>query len=98
MAYIEPVSGTSWCEWKGKASYFDVVAGDRRAKRAAWAYPRPTPAFAAIQDHLAFYAGAMERCLVDGEEARPQPGGFYGGWVTSELTGPFKGEPNSAGW
>lgn len=98
MAYIEPVSGTSWCEWKGKASYFDVVAGDRRAKRAAWAYPRPTPAFAAIQDHLAFYAGAMERCLVDGEEARPQPGGFYGGWITDDIVGPFKGEPGSSGW
>jgi len=98
MEYIEPVAGSSWCEWKGKARYFDVVVGERRATKAAWSYPRPTASFAQIQDHLAFYAGPMDRCLVDGEEARPQPGRFYGGWITDDITGPFKGEPGSSGW
>jgi uncharacterized protein (DUF427 family) len=98
MAYIEATGGTSWCEWKGRASYFDVVVGKRRAPKAAWTYPRPTPAFAEIKDHLAFYAGPMDRCLVDGEEVEPQPGNFYGGWITADIVGPFKGGPDTGGW
>ena len=98
MEYIEPASGSSWCEWKGKASYFDVVVGDRRAVKAAWSYPRPAAPFAEIQDYLAFYAGPMDRCLVGEEEARPQPGNFYGGWITDDVVGPFKGEPGTSGW
>ena len=90
--------GGSLCEWKGRAVYFDVVGPNRRAERAAWAYPRPTPAFAAIADHVAFYAGPMDSCHVGEERAVPQPGGFYGGWVTSRVVGPFKGGPGSAGW
>jgi len=88
----------SFCEWKGGARYFDVAAGGIVRPRAAWSYPDPTPGFAAIRDHLAFYAQPMDRCTVDGEVVRPQPGGFYGGWVTSDVVGPFKGEPGTAFW
>ena len=88
----------SWCEWKGEAHYFDVSAGGRTAEGAAWGYDRPTPAFAAIAGHVAFYAGPMDRCTVDGETVVPQPGGFYGGWVTDGVTGPFKGAPGTSGW
>lgn len=88
----------SLCEWKGQARYFDVVAGGRRAENAAWAYPAPTAAFAPIRDFIAVYPQLMEACLVDGETATPQPGGFYGGWITRDVVGPFKGAPGSMGW
>ena len=93
-----PVDGTTHCEWKGEAAYFDVVAGGRRAARAAWTYPRPVRGFEAILDHLAVMPGAVDACTVDGEVVRPQEGGFYGGWVTSRVVGPFKGGPGSWGW
>lgn len=86
------------CEWKGRAAYFDVVGPQQRSARAAWAYPRPTPAFAALADHVAFYAGLMDACFVGEEHATPQPGGFYGGWVTARIVGPFKGEPGTMAW
>ena len=95
---LEPARGGSFCEWKGAARYWTIRAGDRVAERAAWSYPDPAPAFAAIRDHLAVYAGAMDRCYVGDEAVTPQPGGFYGGWITSGLRGPFKGGPGSAGW
>ena len=98
MTYLEPAEGGSWCEWKGQAAYFDVVVGGQVAEKGAWAYPRPAPAFRAIQDHLAFYAWAMDQCFVDGELVRPQPGNFYGGWITGDILGPFKGEPGTMGW
>ncbi|HRK95949.1 MAG TPA: DUF427 domain-containing protein [Rhodospirillales bacterium] len=97
-ALLREAQGSSFCEWKGAARYFDVVVGEAVAARAAWAYPQPTPAFAAIRDHLAVYPAAMDACTVDGERVRPQPGGFYGGWITGDVTGPFKGEPGTAGW
>jgi len=95
---LEPAAGGSFCEWKGKAVYWSIVAGGKRAVRAAWSYPDPVPAYAAIRDHLAVYAGMMERCFVGGEAVTPQPGGFYGGWITRDLVGPFKGVPGSMGW
>ncbi|MGA8210075.1 MAG: DUF427 domain-containing protein [Nocardioidaceae bacterium] len=95
---LRPAGDGTVCEWKGRASYADVVGGDLVAPRAAWHYPDPTPAFAAIRDHVALYPGAMERCTVDGQLVTPQPGGFYGGWVTSSVTGPFKGGPGSMWW
>lgn len=95
---LRPGEGRSFCEWKGEARYFTIEVGERRAVNAAWTYPQPTPPFAAIKDHVAFYAGPMDRCLVDGEEARPQPGRFYGGWITDDVVGPFKGEPGTHGW
>lgn len=93
-----PAEGSSLCEWKGTAAYLDVKGGGVVARRAAWFYPHPTPAFAALVDHVAVYAGAMDRCTVDGEVVRPQQGGFYGGWITSKVVGPFKGDPGSQLW
>ncbi len=95
---LAPAAGSSVCEWKGRAVYLDIVGPTRRAARAAWSYPDPTPAFAAIAGHVAIYAAAMDACFVGDEQARPQPGGFYGGWVTSWIAGPVKGEPGTEGW
>ncbi len=91
-------SRSSFCEWKGLARYLTVRVGERLAEAAGWTYPEPTAGFEPIRDHVAFYPAAMDRCTVDGEEARPQPGRFYGGWVTSDVVGPFKGEPGTESW
>ena len=98
MAYLRRGSGHSWCEWKGQAAYFDVVVAGRTAEQAAWTYEKPTRPFAPIANHIAFYAWAMDQCVVDGELVTPQPGRFYGGWITSDIVGPFKGEPGTQGW
>jgi uncharacterized protein (DUF427 family) len=90
--------GSSVCEWKGRAEYRTIRVGERDAPDAAWLYPAPRPAFAPIRDHLAFFPGRVDACYVDGERALPQEGGFYGGWITSGIAGPFKGVPGSAGW
>jgi len=91
--------GGSLCEWKGTASYLDVIAPDgTRVPRGAWTYEHPSVAFEAIADAVAFYPALMDRCTVDGELVQPQPGGFYGGWVTDDLVGPFKGAPGTLGW
>lgn len=95
---LVPVAGTTWCEWKGQAAYFDVVVGERRAARAAWHYPEPEPAYAVLRGHVAVTPAQVEACLVDGEVVRPQEGGFYGGWITSKVVGPFKGAPGTRGW
>jgi uncharacterized protein (DUF427 family) len=98
IEYLKKTPQKSFCEWKGEARYYTVVVGDRQAPNAAWYYPQPTPAFAAIQDYVAFYPSRMEACYVDDELVIPQPGDFYGGWVTSDIVGPFKGEPGTWGW
>ena len=95
---LAPAGGGSVCEWKGRAALLDVVGPRRRAPRAAWTYPAPTAAFAPLAGHVAFYAGLMESCLVDEERVVPQPGGFYGGWITAGVAGPFKGGPGTMGW
>ena len=95
---LVPVDGSSVCEWKGRAAYFDVVAGDRRAARAAWRYPEPVAAYARLREMVAVMPGEMDACTVNGEVVRPQEGGFYGGWVTDRVVGPFKGGPGSWGW
>ena len=95
---LRPVAGTTVCEWKGRATYFDVVTPGRAAERAAWTYPTPTPGFAALLDHLAVMPGLVDECVVDGEVVRAQDGGFYGGWITDRVVGPFKGAPGSWGW
>ena len=95
---LREAAGSSFCEWKGAARYVDLVGGDRAAERVGWYYPSPTPGFSMLTDHIALYAGPMDRVLVDGERVTPQPGGFYGGWITSAVTGPFKGVPGSNGW
>ena len=94
---LVPAAGASVCEWKGLASYFDVVAGGERAERASWAYPRPAAPYLAIANWPSFYPALVE-CFLDEERVEPQPGGFYGGWVTAEICGPIKGEPGSGGW
>lgn len=96
--YLVPSRRGSFCEWKGMAGYYTVKVGDREARDAAWFYAAPTAAFEGIRGYVAFYASAMDECLVDGVIATPQPGGFYGGWVTPDVVGPFKGEPGTAGW
>jgi uncharacterized protein (DUF427 family) len=97
---LEPARGRgSSCEWKGAASYLDAIGGDgRRVERAAWTYPEPTPGFEAIRDAVAFYPGLMDECTLDGELVEAQEGDFYGGWITSEVAGPFKGGRGTSGW
>ena len=91
---------SSFCEFKGRAHYFAVrtAAGDRIERDAAWGYDQPSAAFADLVDHVAFYAQPMDACFVDGELVVAQPGGFYGGWITSSVVGPFKGGPGTRGW
>ncbi|WNG79916.1 DUF427 domain-containing protein [Mycobacterium sp. ITM-2016-00316] len=95
---LREATGSSWCEWKGRAAYFDLVAGDTVAPRAAWTYPSPTSGFEALTGAIAVMAAAVDRATVNGEDVVAQPGGFYGGWITSWVTGPFKGIPGSMGW
>lgn len=95
---LEPAGGTSYCEWKGVASYLDVLGGGVRVTRAAWTYRDPVPAFAVLRDAVAVYPGRMDLCTVGGEAVRAQEGGFYGGWVTDDVVGPFKGAPGTRGW
>lgn len=89
---------TTWCEWKGRASYCNATAGGHSAPRAAWTYLAPHPEFAALRDHVAFYPARVDGCFVDGERVQPQAGEFYGGWITTRIVGPFKGDPGTEGW
>ena len=95
---LRPSSQTSFCEWKGRAIYFDLVVGGEVFADVAWSYPAPSPAFEALRDHVAFYAAPFDGCFIGGERVMPQPGGFYGGWITADLAGPFKGVPGSRFW
>lgn len=95
---LRRAEGSSFCEWKDAASYWDVVVGDIVLPRIGWSYANPTAPFALLRDHVAFYAAPFDRCTVDGETVIPQPGDFYGGWITSRVIGPFKGIPGSRGW
>lgn len=98
MAFLHPVAGTTWCEWKGQAAYYALQVGDAIIAQAAWSYRQPTAAFAPIKDYIAFYPSKMEACYVDGERVQAQAGDFYGGWITNDIVGPFKGEPGTWGW
>ncbi|GAA4748745.1 DUF427 domain-containing protein [Nocardioides endophyticus] len=99
---LRPATGRTWCEWKGQASYVDLVvkgsAGDVVASRAGWYYELPSPGFEVIAGAVAVMPALVDRCTVDGEVVVPQPGGFYGGWITARIVGPFKGGPGTAGW
>lgn len=95
---LVPSARGSFCEWKGAARYWTVRAGGRTAPDAAWSYADPVRAYAALRDHVAFYPAAMDGCFVDAEPVTPQPGGFYGGWITADVVGPFKGGPGTSGW
>ncbi|MET8584159.1 DUF427 domain-containing protein [Streptomyces collinus] len=88
----------TWCEWKGMADYWDVLVGPDIRALAAWSYPDPRPPYTELADHVAFYAGRVDRCTVDGYRVQPQQGDFYGGWITPEVRGPFKGGARTHGW
>lgn len=98
MEHLAEIPRSSFCEWKGRASYYTVSVGDRQATSAAWFYPNPTPAFDSIKDYVAFYPSRMDACYVDGEMVRAQEGDFYGGWITQDIVGPFKGGLGTWGW
>lgn len=98
MSLLRESAGASWCEWKGSATYFDIVVGGRVATSAAWTYRSPNTEFADLQDHVAFYPQSVDSCFVDGERVEANEGGFYGGWITSKVVGPFKGGAGSMGW
>jgi len=91
-------SSPTWCEYKGTAEYLDVVLPDRLAKAIAWRYPTPSAGFETIAGHIAFYPGRVDAAWLDDERVQPQEGNFYGGWITSDLIGPFKGPPGTLGW
>jgi uncharacterized protein (DUF427 family) len=95
---VQPGAGDSWCEWKGRASYVDFVVGDTVSRRAGWFYAHPSPRFAPLAGHVAIYPSRVDACFLDGEQVRPQDGDFYGGWITSRVTGPFKGDAGTLGW
>jgi uncharacterized protein (DUF427 family) len=98
MQYLHTTQQDSFCEWKGNALYYHMIVGDQVIKNAAWAYPTPTEDFQPIASYLAFYAQLMDACYLDNELVTPQPGKFYGGWITDKIVGPFKGSPGSWGW
>lgn len=94
---LAPSPSGSWCEWKGQATYWSLLRPEPIAD-LAWSYPTPTAPFAAIATHLAFYAQKVDECWVDDEQVQPNPGSFYGGWITSRVVGPFKGGAGTLGW
>jgi uncharacterized protein (DUF427 family) len=98
MDLLTPALRATFCEWKGAASYYTLTVDSRSVEQAAWYYPQPNEGFAAIKDYIAFYPGKMGACYVDDEQVTPQPGDFYGGWITSEIVGPFKGDLGTMGW
>jgi uncharacterized protein (DUF427 family) len=98
MEFVRRAPGQSWCEFKGHAAYWSLEVAGKRSDNAGWSYPNPTPAFAAIAGCLAFYASRVDQCLVGDELVQPQQGDFYGGWITSNIVGPFKGGAGTRGW
>ena len=94
---LEKAPGSSYCEWKGRATYWNISVDGNTLEKAAWSYENPTPAFKEIAGYFSFYPGKLE-CYVDNIRVKPQPGGFYGGWMTPEITGPVKGESGTGGW
>ncbi|MGI8938691.1 MAG: DUF427 domain-containing protein [Iamia sp.] len=98
LTLLRAAAPQSFCEWKGVATYSDVVVGDAVAPAAAWTYLDPVPAFDGLRGHWAFYPQSLDRCLVDGELVRPMEGGLYGGWVTDDIVGPIKGGSGTGFW
>jgi uncharacterized protein (DUF427 family) len=91
-------AGPTWCEFKGEACYLDAIVDGRRAHAIAWSYPQPSGGYEALRDHIAFYPGRLDAAWLDDERVQAQPGDFYGGWITGDLVGPFKGTPGTRGW
>ncbi len=91
-------AGSTWCEFKGAARYVDAVVGDRRVRAVGWTYPEPTAGYKSLRDHIAFYPGRVDAAWIGDERIDAQPSDFYGGWITADLVGPFKGPPGTLGW
>ena len=98
LEYFRPTSHKTFCEWKGWCGYYAIKVNDAEVNNAAWNFFEPSPNFKEIKDHLSFYPAMMEACYVNGERVTPQPGNFYGGWITPDVVGPFKGEPGTMWW
>ncbi len=98
LEYLVETAQQTWCEWKGQSTYYDVTVGNKRAPNAAWRYIDPTPNFVSIRQYYSFYASLMDACYVNDELVTPQVGDFYGGWITSDVVGPFKGGVGTRGW
>lgn len=98
MSHLTDVPHQTFCEFKGAASYYTITVNDKTASNAAWRYANPNPAFQEIKDYIAFYPSRMDACYVDDEQVQAQEGDFYGGWITSDIVGPFKGGPGTWGW
>lgn len=98
MDFLTENSNSSFCEWKGAANYYDLTVGEKSVKNAAWFYTHPNENFSEIKNYLAFYPSKMDVCFVDGELVEAQAGDFYGGWITKEIVGPFKGGAGTWGW
>ncbi|BCL82785.1 DUF427 domain-containing protein [Ktedonobacteria bacterium brp13] len=98
MEYFIPSGKQTFCEWKGEASYYTIRVGDKSAHDAAWYYPHPTSGYREITNYIAIYPSLMDACYVNGEKVQAQEGDFYGGWITSDIVGPFKGGPGTYGW
>ena len=98
MEFLDPSAHTTVCEFKGEAYYYSLVVDGERRGNVAWTYAHPLPGYEALANHVAFYAWALDEATVDGEQVAPQPGHFYGGWITDDIEGPFKGEPDTLGW
>ncbi|NOK62220.1 MAG: hypothetical protein GFH27_549327n50 [Chloroflexi bacterium AL-W] len=98
MGYFTPTNHRSFCEWKGAASYYTLTVDDQTIENVAWYYVNPVPSFASLKDYLAIYPGKMDVCYIDGERVQTQEGDFYGGWITSDIVGPFKGGAGTWGW
>ncbi len=96
--YLQETPRKTWCEWKGYCCYYHISVGAKQVQFAAWSYFEPTPNFVPIQGYFGFYPNLMTACYVEGELVKPQPGNFYGGWITDDIVGPFKGEPGTMGW
>ena len=98
LAALLPAAGASYCEWKGQATYWDIACHGAQVPKAGWSYPEPTKRFLPLKDHVAFYPGRFDEVWVGDVQATPQPGDFYGGWVTPNLLGIVKGDPETRHW
>ncbi len=98
MEYFKKNTHSSFCEWKGRCSYYNIEVNGKKVNNAAWYYSSPTTNFQPMKDYIAFYASKMDECWVNDEKVQAQEGDFYGGWITSEVTGPFKGAAGTWGW
>ena len=98
MEYLTKTWKSSYCEWKGKAKYYSLNVGSKTADNCAWYYPSPVKEYEFMKNHIAFYPQMMDACYVNGEKVNTQDGDFYGGWITKNITGPFKGAPGTSLW